>query len=145
MTVDSSALVAIIFAEAGHIDLVDRVLEADHVRVGAPTLAETSIVVAGRTRKLLPGIVEGVIEELGITVVPFGEAEWRAARDAYLRFGRGRHPAGLNFGDCLALRQSRVARDTLLFVGETSANDRHRGGLAFSGEEGAPGTGAGVS
>ena len=117
MTVDSSALVAIIFAEAGHLDLVDRVLEADHVRVGAPTLAETSIVVAARTGKPLSGIVEGVIEELGIAIAPFGEAEWRAARDAYLRFGRGRHPAGLNFGDCLAYASARVARDTLLYVG----------------------------
>jgi ribonuclease VapC len=121
MTVDSSALVAIIFAEAGHLDLIDRVLEADHVRVGAPTLAETSIVVAARTRKPLHGVVESVIEELGITVVPFGEAEWRAATDAYLRFGRGRHPAGLNFGDCLAYATARVAHDKLLFVGKDFA------------------------
>lgn len=117
MTIDSSALIAIIFAEAGHLDLIDRVLEADHTRVGAPTLAETSIVVAARAGKAPTGIVEGVIEELGITVVPFGEAEWRAARDAYLRFGRGRHAAGLNFGDCLAYATAHVARDTLLFVG----------------------------
>jgi len=117
MTIDSSALVAIIFAEAGHLDLVDRVLEADHARVGAPTLVETSIVVAARSGKPISGIVEGVVEELGVTIVPFGEAEWRAARDAYLRFGRGRHPAGLNFGDCLAYATALVARDTLLYVG----------------------------
>jgi ribonuclease VapC len=54
---------------------------------------------------------------MGVAVVPFGESEWRAARDAYLRFGRGRHPAGLNFGDCLAYATARVARDSLLFVG----------------------------
>jgi ribonuclease VapC len=117
VTLDSSALVAIIFAEAGYLDLVDRVLESDHARIGAPTLTETSIVVAARTRKAMAGVVEGLVEEMGIAVVPFGESEWRAARDAYLRFGRGRHPAGLNFGDCLAYATARVARDSLLFVG----------------------------
>lgn len=117
MTLDSSALVAIIFAEAGYLDLVDRVLESDHARIGAPTLTETSIVVAARTRKAMTGVVEGLVEEMRIAVVPFGEIEWRAAREAYLRFGRGRHPAALNFGDCLAYATARVARDALLFVG----------------------------
>ena len=42
MTLDSSALIAVLFAEAGYLDVVDRILEADHVRVGAPTLVETS-------------------------------------------------------------------------------------------------------
>ena len=121
MTLDSSALVAIIFAEAGYLDLVDRVLESDHARIGAPTLTETSIVVAARTGKPMAGVVEGLVEEMGIAVVPFGESEWRAAREAYLRFGRGRHPAGLNFGDCLAYATARVARDRLLFVGKDFA------------------------
>ena len=121
MTLDSSALVAIIFAEAGYLDLVDRVLESDHARIGAPTLTETSIVVAARTGKPMAGVVEGLVEEMGIAVVPFGESEWRAAREAYLHFGRGRHPAGLYFGDCLAYATARVARDRLLFVGKDFA------------------------
>jgi ribonuclease VapC len=50
--------------------------------------------------------------------VPFGEAEWRLAVDAFIRFGRGRHPAALNFGDCLAYATARSLGDTLLFVGE---------------------------
>ena len=48
MTLDSSALVAILFAEPGYLDLVDTVLEADVVRTGAPTLVETAMVLAGR-------------------------------------------------------------------------------------------------
>lgn len=48
MTLDSSVLVAILFAESGHLDLVDRILEADHVRIGAPTLIEASLVMSGR-------------------------------------------------------------------------------------------------
>lgn len=118
MTLDSSALLAILFSEAGHLELVDRILEADHVRVAALTLVETTLVLAGR-RSSLPAAetVEALVTELGVTVVPFGEREWLSAVDAFLRFGRGRHAAGLNFGDCLAYGTAAAANDTLLFVG----------------------------
>jgi ribonuclease VapC len=118
MTLDSSALIAVLFAESGYLDLVDRILEATHVRVGAPTLVETSLVLAGRRRAPAAGEVEGLVKELAITVVPFGEAEWRVAIDAFRRFGRGRHAAALNFGDCLAYATASAAGDTLLFVGD---------------------------
>ncbi|HEY6507630.1 MAG TPA: type II toxin-antitoxin system VapC family toxin, partial [Vicinamibacterales bacterium] len=122
MTLDSSALLAILFAEVGHLDLVDRILEADHVRVGAPTLVETTLVLAGRRPSLsASGTVEDLVKELGVTVVPFGEREWSNAVDAFLRFGRGRHAAGLNFGDCLAYGTAAAANDTLLFVGNDFA------------------------
>ena len=54
----------------------------------------------------------------GITVVPFGEPSSGQAVDAFARFGRARHAASLNFGDCLAYASAAVAGDTLLFVGE---------------------------
>ena len=118
MTLDSSALIAVLFAEPGHLDLVDRILEADRVRVGAPTLVETSLVHAGRRGKPAAGEVEGLVRELGVTVAPFGEAEWRIAVDAFARFGRGRHAASLNFGDCLAYASAAAVGDTLLYVGD---------------------------
>ena len=121
MTLDSSALIAILCAEPGYLDLVDRILDADHVRVSAPTLVETSLVFAGRRGKSDAQAVEDLVKELGITVVSFGEAEWRTAVDAFLRFGRGRHAAALNFGDCLAYATAAVAGDRLLFVGEDLA------------------------
>jgi ribonuclease VapC len=118
MTLDSSALLAILFSEAGHLELIDRILEADHVRVGSPTLVETALVLAGRRPRLAAAqIVEALVKELGITIVPFGEREYEGAVDAFLRFGRGRHPAGLNFGDCLAYGTAAAASDSLLFVG----------------------------
>ncbi len=117
MTLDSSALVAILFAEPGYLDLVDRILDADHVRVGAPTLAETSLVFLGRRGGKNAESVEGLIEELGVVVAPFGPAEWQIAVDAFRRFGRGRHAAQLNYGDCLAYATAKASRDTLLFVG----------------------------
>ncbi|MCU1382801.1 MAG: hypothetical protein JWL71_1498 [Acidobacteria bacterium] len=118
MTLDSSALIAIMFGEHGHLDLIDRILSAPGVRVGAPTLVETSIVFASRRKAGSAGEVRAVVQELGVTVVPFGEREWHAATDAFLRFGRGRHKAALNFGDCLAYAAAATANDSLLFVGE---------------------------
>ena len=117
MTLDSSALVAILFAEPGYLDLVDAILEADIVRIGAPTLVETGMVLAGRRGSPVGGELDGLLRELAITVVPFGEAEWQRALNASNRYGRGRHAAGLNFGDCLAYGTAAAAGDTLLFVG----------------------------
>ena len=125
MTLDSSALVAVLFAEPGYLALIDRMLEADVLRVGAPTLAEVSIVFAGRTRKAGKAderVVQDLVKELDVTIVPFGEAEWRRAAAAFQRFGRGRHKAALNFGDCLAYATAMTAGDALLFVGADFSN-----------------------
>ena len=121
MTLDSSAMLAILFAEAGHLDLVDRILRADGARIATPTLVETSMVFAGRRRATATGEAEALVHELGVSVAPFGEREWHAAVEAFLRFGRGRHKAGLNFGDCLAYASARVANDSLLFTGDDFA------------------------
>lgn len=117
MTLDSSALIAILVSEAGSLDLVDRILEADVVRVGAPTLAETAIVLGSRRGKPSAKEVARLIEELGVTVVPFGAEDWQTAASAYDRYGRGKHPAGLNFGDCFSYATAAGAGDSLLFVG----------------------------
>lgn len=117
MTLDSSALVAVLFSEPGYLDLVDAILQADAVRVGAPTLVETGMVLAGRRGTPAGRELDDLVRELDVTVVAFGEAEWRAALQAFGRFGRGRHKAALNFGDCLAYATAAVAADTLLFVG----------------------------
>ena len=118
MTLDSSALVAILFAEPGHLDLVDRILEAEVVRVGTPTLVETEIVLSARRGKRAATDVQDLLEELHVTVVPFSESDWHAAVRAFEQFGRGRHEAGLNFGDCLSYAVAAVASDSLLFVGD---------------------------
>jgi len=118
VTIDSSALVAILFAEPGYLDLVDRILAADRPRVSAPTVVEASLVLAGRRRAPVAGQVDALLKELGVTVVPFGEREAEAAVAAFLRYGRGRHRAALNFGDCLAYATATVAGDDLLFVSD---------------------------
>lgn len=118
MTLDTSALVAVLFSERGYLDLVDRMLEADTLRIGAPTLVETSLVFAGRTGRTAGAEISSLLEELSVTIVPFGEGEWRRAAEAFARYGRGRHKAALNFGDCLAYATAAAAGDSLLFVGD---------------------------
>jgi ribonuclease VapC len=118
VTLDSSALVAVLFSEPGYMAIVDRILTADVVRVGAPTLVETSLVFTSRRGRPDHNEVEALIKELGVTVVPFGEADWHRAVDAFARFGRGRHKASLNFGDCLAYATAAAGSDSLLFVGD---------------------------
>jgi ribonuclease VapC len=121
MTLDSSVLVAILFEEAGYLELVDRILRADQVRVSAPTVVETSLVVTGRRRSRASAHVQTLLKELDVQMVPFGQAEWTIAVDAFRRFGRGRHAAALNFGDCLAYAAAAAAGDVLLFVGDDFA------------------------
>ncbi|MGE0813289.1 MAG: type II toxin-antitoxin system VapC family toxin [Vicinamibacterales bacterium] len=121
MTLDTSALIAVLFAEPGYLGLVDRILQAETVRVGAPTLVEAGMVLAGRRGRPGPEL-DDLVKELAITVVPFGEAEWHRAAHAFATFGRGRHRAGLNFGDCLAYGVAAAAGDALLYVGDDFAH-----------------------
>lgn len=124
MILDSSALVAIIFRGAGFELLVDAIKGADSAAVGAPTLAETGIVLSARLGTNSHGLLERLLDELSIEQVPFGELHWREAVDAFRRYGKGRHRAALNFGDCLTYAVASLADEPLLFVGEDfSATD----------------------
>jgi ribonuclease VapC len=54
-------------------------------------------------------------------VVPFDDSHWALALDAYVRFGKGRHPSGLNFGDCLTYATAKLAGQPLLCIGDDFA------------------------
>ncbi len=118
MIVDSSALLAIVFQEPGFETLLDRIGSPDAVAAGTPTLAETGIVLHARLGTNAHGLLERMLDELDIQEVPFGEIHWREAVDAYRRFGKGQHPAALNFGDCMTYAVARLAGEPLLFVGD---------------------------
>jgi ribonuclease VapC len=118
VTLDSSAIISVLFGEAGYLDLVDVMLESEVVRIGTPTLTETAVVMTARRKKPCGPDLASLLEELDVTLVPFTPAHHQAALAAYERFGRGRHKAGLNFGDCLSYAVAKVADDSLLFVGD---------------------------
>lgn len=72
---------------------------------------------AARLRRDSRDLVVRLLDESGIEQIPFGDAHWKEAVDAYLRFGKGRHKAQLNFGDCLTYAVARLADEPLLFTG----------------------------
>jgi len=116
--VDSSAVVAVIFREPGYDALVEKLAAAPPSGIGAPTLVEAAIVLSARLRRDARGLLARFVQEAGIAVVPFGEAHCSTAVDAWLRFGRGRHRASLNLGDCFAYATAKLAARPLLCVGE---------------------------
>jgi ribonuclease VapC len=115
---DTSAILAILFRAAERDEFLHRIGAASAVGVGAPTLAETASVLAARAGGSGPPHLRRLIERAGIVVVSFDEAHWEVAAHAWLRFGRGRHPAALNLGDCLAYATARVAGRPLLCKGD---------------------------
>lgn len=117
MIVDASAIIGILLRDPGWRDLVAKLAAADSPAVGAPTLAETGLVLASKLGERAPGLLARFLHEVDLSVIPFGERHWPVAVDAYARFGKGRHPASLNFGDCLTYAVARVAGRPLLFIG----------------------------
>jgi ribonuclease VapC len=115
--VDSSALIAIVTKEPGYDTLIEKLLVSPSAGMGTPTLTETGIVLGSRLGLDAGDLLARVVAAFDIVPVPFGEDHWREAVRAYVRFGRGRHPARLNFGDCLAYAIARLAGEPLLFVG----------------------------
>jgi ribonuclease VapC len=118
---DSSAIVAILMAEPGCDELVEKVAAATGVGVGVPTLVEATLVLSARLRRDARGLLARFLHEAGATAIPFDEPHQAVAVDAWLRFGKGRHTASLNFGDCLAYATARVADQPLLCVGKDFA------------------------
>jgi ribonuclease VapC len=118
MIVDSSALVAVVFQEPGYETIIDKIVDSDSTGIGTPTLVEAGIVLDARLRKDARSLVSRMLDEFSISEVPFGEPHWHEALVAYHRFGRGRHRANLNFGDCLSYAVAHLADEPLLFVGE---------------------------
>jgi ribonuclease VapC len=118
---DSSALVTIILRERGSDRVLDAMEAADACRVGAPTLVQTTMVLTGRLGDEGRTMLLALLQEVNIDVLSFGDAHWRIAQSAFVRYGKGRHPAALNFGDCLTYATAYVAGEPLLCVGNDFA------------------------
>ena len=121
MIVDTSAIVALVMREPGFEAVLASLASDPNPAVGTPTLAETAIVLSSRLRRDARALLSRFLVEASIAVVPFGESHFGAAAEAWLRFGKGRHPAALNFGDCLSYAVARLAGTPLLCVGDDFA------------------------
>jgi ribonuclease VapC len=115
--VDSSALVAILRNEPERERFVEAIAAAPSRSMAAPNLLETSMVLAGRQEDAILERLDAFLHEAGIRVLPFTAEHAAAARYAFLRYGKGRHKAGLNFGDCIAYATAKLEAEPLLFKG----------------------------
>jgi ribonuclease VapC len=121
MIVDTSDLMAILLDEEDGDDLARRILRTDAPEIGTATLVETMIVAISRFGPTGRDRVNELLDALGIGVIPFDPDHARLAADAFLAFGKGRHPAALNFGDCCAYALARATGRPLLFKGDDFA------------------------
>jgi ribonuclease VapC len=116
--IDSSALLSVVLGEPDAEQLAAQLADADQTRVSAATLFEAAV--AAERRAGLEGRdrLDRLVKRISPVVVPFDEAHLGWARDAFRRFGKGRHPAALNLGDCIAYATARHAALPLLFKGD---------------------------
>ncbi|MBI4724457.1 MAG: type II toxin-antitoxin system VapC family toxin [Rhodomicrobium sp.] len=118
MALDSSALVAILRMEPDARELLRALANARGRLISALNLLETSLVLAGpKGGAGIWGPLDAFLAEAAVDIVAFGSGEAQFARDAFIRYGKGRHPAALNFGDCAAYALAKSRNVPLLFKG----------------------------
>lgn len=118
MIIDSSAIIAVIGRESGQDRIVHWLAGSPATRIGAPTRLEAGIVLAARFGPRGKTALARFLQENSIGIIPFTDKHADVALDAFTRFGKGRHPASLNFGDCCTYATASVAREPLLCVGD---------------------------
>jgi ribonuclease VapC len=118
MVIDTSAIVAIALNEPEAGTFEQRIAESPVRLISAATVLEAAMVI--ETRLGEPGGVELDLWLLkaGVEIVAVDAEQADQARRAWRRFGKGRHPAGLNFGDCFSYALSALTQESLLFKGE---------------------------
>ena len=118
MIIDTSAVVAIL---AGEDDaaLYAKLIEREPLpKIGTPALLEASMVLTRWFGEQASSALDAFVRESAAEIIPFDLPQLRAAEDAYQRFGKDRHPAALNFGDCMSYALARVCDEELLFKGD---------------------------
>lgn len=126
IAVDTSAPVAILLNESARPACMDAIEAADICFISAGTLAEVLIVAAGRG---VPDRVAMLIDNTEVEVVPVTAVSAHAVAAAYRRWGKGFHPAALNYGDCFAYQLARERDCPLLYVGDDFARTDVRSAL----------------
>ena len=115
--VDSSAVMAIAFDEPIAATVLLRLSGYQRRVVGTPTVVESCLVHASRRPTASEGAISNLITLLNIETVDFTITMQQHAWQAWLRYGKGRHPASLNYGDCMSYGVAAALNAPLLFVG----------------------------
>jgi ribonuclease VapC len=118
MIVDTSAVIAVLFNEDDAANYSRAISEAESRRMSAANFLEAAIVVEAQTRHGGSRQFDAFIRRAAIVIEPVTEEQAHVARQAYIDFGKGRHRAALNFGDCFAYALAKVTGEPLLYKGE---------------------------
>ena len=121
MIVDTSAIVAILFDESDAEVYDEAIANATQPRMSVANFIEAAIVIEGHSGEVAGQDLDDYYQNALIELVPVTIEQMQAARRAWRRFGKGNHPAGLNFGDCFAYALAETAREPLLFKGSDFA------------------------
>jgi ribonuclease VapC len=121
MVIDASAMLAILLAEPGHESLNERIVSASRRLISAATVVEAGIVLLSRESAKNEPFLDLFLQKADLEIVPVDAQQAQVAREAFRRFGKGRHPAGLNFGDCFAYALASVKGEPLLYKGDDFA------------------------
>ena len=117
MIVDTSALLAILLVEPDAEVYARAIREAESCKLSAATFVELSMVAEVASGDSGIRKCDELLRGSEIIIEPFTEPQARAARTAFSNYGKGRHPAGLNLGDCFSYALSKVSGEPLLFKG----------------------------
>ncbi len=118
MIIDTSAIIAILAGEPDAAHFAQMIERDPAPRIGAPALLEASMVLTRWFGDGAEGVLDAFVRESAAEIVAFDLPQLRAAQSAYLQYGKGRHPAGLNFGDCMSYALAQVCDEELLFKGQ---------------------------
>lgn len=121
MVLDTSAVLAVLFAEPERDTFIDAIAESGVRLISSMSALESSIVTLARKGEAGIRELDLLIHTADLDIVPFDEQQMLLARDAYERYGTGRHSAGLNLGDCCSYALSKHSGEPLLFKGNDFA------------------------
>jgi ribonuclease VapC len=117
MVIDTSAIIAIMLREPDRRSLLEKIVFADHRQLSAVSYMEAAMVLIGHFGDGAETALDQMLHEAQIVVVPVSIADARLAIAAFRQYGKGRHPAGLNFGDCFSYALAKSCAEPLLFKG----------------------------
>ena len=118
MIIDSSAIIAILRDEPDAAAIGETLGRIQVRRMSAVNYVETAVVVDSNRNPVLSRRFDDLLHDIQIVIEPVTLNQARIAREAYRDFGKGRHRAGLNFGDCFAYALAKEKGESLLFKGE---------------------------
>jgi ribonuclease VapC len=118
MIIDTSAIIAVLFNEDDAKVYAQSISQSDSRRMSAATFVETAIVVETQTKTSGSRQLDAFLRKADITIEPVTEEHAHIARQAFIDFGKGRHPAGLNYGDCFSYALAKATGEPLLYKGK---------------------------